>query len=447
MLRPIALLLALFLGVTAAPAAEHVVLVSIDGFAAYHLLNQELELPNIRGLIRNGAWATASETVFPSVTHPSHTTMVTGVDPRVHGVLSNGLRNRETGESFHPTNKPRTEIVKIPTIFDAVKKQKGATAAFFWPETLEDPSIDFNVPEVFTPEHKGDITAVPAAVLDELRTADVPIDLYFRWYGSERQTAGDLILAESAAYALKTYKPALLAIHILATDEAQHTYGPHHFESSAAIENADAAVGVLIEGAKAAGIDDQTTFIVGADHGFHSVYHEMNILGPFEEAGLTDKLQIRGGGWTQSITLGDKFDPKRDQATLDAVLAKLVEHERIERVVRPGEFHAIGLPEYDESVYAFGHYLILPDADTFLVARKGEPSLERRLKETPSHGHGYLPDHPRMRPSLVLAGAGIKKGVRLGLTRNHDIAPTIAHLLGVSLSVEPTGRVLGEALE
>src|SRR5690606_30383540 len=132
--------------------------------------------------------------------------------------------------------------------------------------------------------------------------------------------------------------------------------------SSTAIENADAAVGVLIEGAKAAGIYDDTTFIVAADHGFHSVYHEMNILGPFEEAGLTDKLQIGGGGWMQSITLGERFDAGRDQAKLDAVLAKLEAHERVARVVRPGEFHELGLPEYDESVYAFGHYLILPDA-------------------------------------------------------------------------------------
>jgi len=127
-------LFALLLVASTAPAAEHVVLVSIDGFSAYHLLNQELELENIRGLIRDGAWADASETVFPSVTHPSHTTMVTGVYPLVHGVLSNGLRNRETGERFHPTNKKRTEIVKVRTLFDEVKAQKGATAAFFCPK-------------------------------------------------------------------------------------------------------------------------------------------------------------------------------------------------------------------------------------------------------------------------------------------------------------------------
>ena len=50
--------------------ARHVVLISIDGMAACQLLDDQLEIPNIRELIRTGVWAESSETVFPSVTHP-----------------------------------------------------------------------------------------------------------------------------------------------------------------------------------------------------------------------------------------------------------------------------------------------------------------------------------------------------------------------------------------
>jgi predicted AlkP superfamily pyrophosphatase or phosphodiesterase len=164
----------------AAPAvraqpARHVILVTIDGGAAYHLYNQELRIPNIRELIDRGTWVASSETVFPSVTHPSHTTIVTGVEPRLHGVTDNTMVNRRTGESFPATNKPRKEIVRVPTIFDAAKKAGLSTAAFFWPETLEDPSIDHNIPEVFTTDHKGDITAVNGKWMDELKSANVPI--------------------------------------------------------------------------------------------------------------------------------------------------------------------------------------------------------------------------------------------------------------------------------
>jgi predicted AlkP superfamily pyrophosphatase or phosphodiesterase len=89
--------------------------------------------------------------------------------------------------------------------------------------------------------------------------------------------------------------------------------------------------------------------------------------------------------------------------------------------------------------------MILPDIDTFLVADAKDPSMERKLKETPSHGHGYLPQHPRMYPSLVLAGSGIKKGEIIGHVKQEDIAPTVARLLGLEMS-NVTGRVLEEAL-
>ena len=426
-----------------AGAAEHVVLVSIDGFAAYHLTNQELELPNIRRLIRDGAWAASSETVFPSVTHPSHTTMLTGVEPRLHGVLSNNLTNRETSESFHPTNKPRMETVKVPTLFDAAKKKGLGTASFFWPETKDDPAVDFNVPEVFTPEHKGDIREVSPAVLGELRKAGVPIDLYFEWYGSERMPAADLILAEAAAHAIEQHKPGLLAIHILATDEAQHAHGPHHYLAQAALTNADACVGKLMEAVEEAGLKDSTTFIVTADHGFHSVEWEMNIRPAFEKAGLANKLEFRGGGWTAALVRKKGFG-RGDQSKLDSVLADLEQHERINRVVRPEDMHALGLPRYEENVYAPGEYLILPDIDTYLTSKPGG-SMERVKRTSPSHSHGYLPSHPRMYTSLVVSGAGVKKGALLGHVRNLDIAPTIAHLLGLDMP-KMSGRVLEEAL-
>lgn len=434
----------LFLLCLPAFAAEHVVLVSIDGFAAYHLLNEELELPNIRKLIREGAWAASSETVFPSVTHPSHTTILTGVEPRLHGVLSNGLTNKTTGESFHPTNKPRMEMVKVPTLFDAAKKKGLATASFFWPETKDDPAVDFNVPEVFTPDHKGEKSAVSPAVLEELRKADVPIDLYFAWYGSERMTAADLILAEAAGHAIKARKPGLVAIHILATDEAQHAHGPHHYLAQAALTNADACVGKLMEAVEQAGIADSTTFIVTADHGFHSVEWEMNIRPAFEKAGLLDKIELGGGGWAARITRKPGFS-SADQAKLDGVFAELAKHPRINRVVRPEEMHALGLPLPDETPYAVGEYLILPDIDTYLSTRPGGKMERTRLAE-PSHSHGYLPTHPRMYTSLLLSGAGVRKGALLGHVRNMDIAPTAARLLGLQMP-PMSGRVLTEALQ
>ncbi|MCW5978374.1 MAG: alkaline phosphatase family protein [Bryobacteraceae bacterium] len=429
---------------SAALAAQHVVIVTVDGLAAYHLLNQQLLMPNIRDLIDNGVWAESSQTVFPSVTHPSHTTILTGVEPRLHGVLGNGMVNRNTGERFHPTNRPRKDIVMVPTLFDAAKAKGLRTAAFYWPETKDDPSIDFNIPEVFNDANAADIRAVPPEVLRELRDAGVPIDNFFRWYGGPRAGAGDLILADAAAHAIRAHKPNLIAIHLVSTDGAQHGYGPHHYLSQSAITLADECIGTIRRALDVAGIASDAAIVVTADHGFHSVYENANVWPAFASAGLAGKVKLHGAGWSVAVELAAAFRPA-DQPALDAAFTQLKQAGLVVRVAGPDDMHALGQPRYEESDYAAGHYLLIPGIDLHLVVEPDNPSMKRRPKPVPYHGHGYLPHHPRMFPALVLSGAGIRRGAIVGHVRNLDIAPTVAHLLDLELG--PTsGRVLREAL-
>jgi hypothetical protein len=99
------------------------------------------------------------------------------------------------------------------------------------------------------------------------------------------------------------------------------------------------------------------------------------------------------------------------------------------------------LPEYEESDYTAGQYFLIPEIDSYLVADPASSSTAPRSRKTPAHSHGYLPQHPRMYPMLVLSGAGVKRNVNLPHARNIDIAPTIARLLGIELS-----NVSGDAL-
>src|SRR5688572_36433 len=78
----------------AAPAkvpVKHVVLVSIDGLAASYLDDKRAELPTLRKLAAEGASARGMITSFPSVTWPSHTSLITGVHPAKHGVIGNAV--------------------------------------------------------------------------------------------------------------------------------------------------------------------------------------------------------------------------------------------------------------------------------------------------------------------------------------------------------------------
>src|SRR5437667_191250 len=61
-------------------------MLSIDGLRAAAIDDPTLSLPSLRGLIARGARARALRPIFPTVTWPCHTSIVTGVSPARHGL-------------------------------------------------------------------------------------------------------------------------------------------------------------------------------------------------------------------------------------------------------------------------------------------------------------------------------------------------------------------------
>lgn len=425
--------------------SNHVILISIDGLAAYHLENEELELPNLRELIERGVWAEGSESVFPSVTHPSHATLITGVSPRNHGVVGNRMTNRETGNSHHPTTQTRNEAIHTQTVFDSGRQAGLKTAAFCWPETREDVSLDFNILHGHDELDRGEVDPV---LLESLRQTGIPIDSYYDWApeGQPVQGTRDIILAKSAAEIIRSHQPELVAVHFLVTDATQHRWGPDHYLSHTALTQADYTVGLLRQAVSAAGLEDRTTFVIVADHGFHSVRHEVNIQPVFEASGLADHVRLHGSGWNVFVETTGTFDEQNDGPALETFFEDVLAVEGLEKIIRPDEFHELGYPRYEESPYVPGQYIIIPDIDTYLVVDSSSEHSERRERTQAVHTHGYLPDHPRMRPALVLSGNNIRKGQRIGVVQNLDVAPTIAEILGLEMP-DLEGRVLWEALE
>jgi predicted AlkP superfamily pyrophosphatase or phosphodiesterase len=71
-------------------AKQRLLVVSVDGLDQRYLTNRDqlgLKIPNIRRLLKEGQASEGVIGVVPTVTWPSHTTMITGVDPTVHGIL------------------------------------------------------------------------------------------------------------------------------------------------------------------------------------------------------------------------------------------------------------------------------------------------------------------------------------------------------------------------
>jgi predicted AlkP superfamily pyrophosphatase or phosphodiesterase len=77
--------------VTRAPT---VVVISMDGLPADYFGDPRVDMPNLRAFAAKGARAERMLPVFPTVTWPNHTSMVTGVMPARHGVLANRYYDR-----------------------------------------------------------------------------------------------------------------------------------------------------------------------------------------------------------------------------------------------------------------------------------------------------------------------------------------------------------------
>jgi predicted AlkP superfamily pyrophosphatase or phosphodiesterase len=171
----------------------------------------------------------------------------------------------------------------------------------------------------------------------------------------------------------------------------------------------------------------------------------LNVAPLVQDAALEGHVQWHTDSWYVFAELLPSFDRARHGAALDRVLERVSRTPGIARIVRPGEFEALGYPEYADNHLVPGHYIIAADVDTHLVFDPKTASAEKRLRARPYHGHGYFPDHPAMLTALVFSGAGIAPGRTLGPAKNVDVAPTIAALLSVPLP-SATGRVLREAM-
>src|SRR5215813_8357550 len=93
------------------------VMTSIDGLRPDYLTAADshgVKAPNLRRFVTEGTYAEGTQGVVPTVTYPSHTSLVTGVWPAKHGILANTV--------FDPLQKNQqgwywyAEDIHVPTL-------------------------------------------------------------------------------------------------------------------------------------------------------------------------------------------------------------------------------------------------------------------------------------------------------------------------------------------
>jgi predicted AlkP superfamily pyrophosphatase or phosphodiesterase len=206
---------------TFAPPARRVVIVSIDGLRPDAIAIAPM--PNLMALMQGSAFTLGAQTVLPSVTLVSHSSMLVGVCPSKHGVN--------------------------------------------WNDYLPDLGYAIGT-DLFDIAHAAGLRTYMYVGKEKLRQITEPSSLDQFVFVNDR----DLVLMERLI-AEFPQDFGILFIHLALTDGMGHVYGWLSEQQLSVIRRADEALGLLLAALDVRGLRSETLLIVTADHGGHDTTH------------------------------------------------------------------------------------------------------------------------------------------------------------------------------
>jgi predicted AlkP superfamily pyrophosphatase or phosphodiesterase len=414
-------------GCAAPRAGVPVVLVSIDGLKPEYIINADgngLKIPAFRRLMIEGTFARAVTGVLPTVTYPSHTTMVTGVSPAKHGILYNSpfdpFHRNQDGWMWY------AEDVASPTLWSAAARAGLTSSSVDWPVTVG-ANITHNIAQYWRASTEDDHKLLRAVstpgLLDEGEKA---VGRYPSGYIYTVES--DTRRSEFAAWLIAAKRPRIHTSYFSVLDEVEHAHGPSTPQVFETIEAIDGMIDRIWKAAVKT--DPSTVLCVVSDHGFAAYDRTVSINIALRRAGLIDAdaegrvRDWRAMTWGNAVMLKDRGDAAALSATrgvLDALAADA----------------STGVFRYFDNADArkAGGF---PDA-AFVVGVKPGFSISGRLTgelvepHAAAGTHGLLPELHEMDSAFFIAGSGIPRGRSLERIDMRDIAPTLAALAGVSL--------------
>ncbi|HVF88572.1 MAG TPA: ectonucleotide pyrophosphatase/phosphodiesterase [Blastocatellia bacterium] len=428
---PFALLLAVPLAKTAAPRTDsHVIMISVDGLVPEYYTSPAqlgLKVPTLVHLKLGGAYADGVEGVYPSVTYPAHTTLVTGVHPATHGIVQNRI--------FEAPPAPQTKEwyffskdLKSETLWTLAGKAGLSTAAVGWPVTVG-AEIDYLVPEIWDP---AEMSPTPKRSI-QYSTPGLLEKALASTSKSSGDASTDARRTAISEFVITAYKPNLMLIHLVDLDTAHHKFGPRSPEAMRVIERQDGYIARIIEATRKAGIFEQTTFFIVSDHGFAPVEKRFNpnVLLVKEKMITLDasgkptdwKAAAWPSGGSCAIVLKDPND-KETAARVAKLFADVAARNNspVNRVLNQDQLKRLG---------AIPSALLMLDAAPGFVFEGVFGGQDVRPSTGYKGTHGQLPSRAEMRSSLIIYGAGARVGARAPLVRMIDIGPTGAGLLNL----------------
>ncbi|MDQ3171751.1 MAG: ectonucleotide pyrophosphatase/phosphodiesterase [Acidobacteriota bacterium] len=364
-------------------AKQRVLLISLDGFRWDY--RDRFDTPSLDALAAAGVSAAKMQPGFPSKTFPNHFTLVTGLVPDHHGVVSNTMRDPAIpGVTFSMSN--RDAVVdprwwQAEPIWTTLEKQGRKTAPLLWPGS-EAPSGGVR------PTHW-------MAYVDRLTDAERIALLAKVYSGPESEW------------------PDFATLYWPSVDQASHDGGPLSPEVRAVAERVDGALGELHKTLAALGVLDSLNVIVVSDHGMSEQSRERVIY-------LEDYIDLA----TIDIVDGSPIPGVYPKGLpLNDVYARLAGRHPHLQVYRRHEIPAR---------LQFGTHPRVPPI--LLLAGEGWSVFPQRQegRRFSLGAHGYDNALESMQALFVAAGPAFERGVRLEQIRSVDVYEVMCAILGIT---------------
>jgi arylsulfatase A-like enzyme len=372
-------------------AAQPLVVISVDGLDNRYLGEADqrgLKIPTLRKLMREGQYSAGVIGVVPTITWPSHTTILTGVDPVVHGILSNW---RPPGDRYLDYAQ-----IKSPNLIGAAHKAGLTIAAITWPVTVGAP-VDWNLPEYFTGRRGGDMDL--RSVESKASPPDLVAKIAADCPAFGQQWVDDRIRTMAAVWLLQHEKPQMMLVHLVDLDSEEHDNAPFTREAYATLEHTDQLIGEIV-----AAVPRGSAVAVVSDHGFERVDRIVNVKSLAPEVVQSGSILLALDDKTAAKIRELKNDPKYG-------IGREIPQDEFARFPSTLNAHPVAVFDSTEGVM-FGN----------------TPNGELTVKPSEIGNHGHWP--MRYRSVYVLWGSGIARQVLPEFSLK-EIAGRLAAVLGV----------------
>ena len=416
---------------------RHVVVVSVDALV-YEDLETLSKLYALAPRWDKMARVDRVRSIYPTITYPCHSTMMTGVYPDRHHIVNNEAPILGVE---HCLWQHFRSSVKAPSIFDAAKKAGLTTAAVFRPVTGKDPAIDYLVDE-YWPQHGEDsVTAFrDSGSSEEVIKKIVKPNLKYLEGKHRMHPYADAFVMGCAADMLRNFQPDLLMVHPANVDSARHASGLFTSAATNALYDTNLWLEELFKAAEDAGIYEDTNFFIVSDHGQIEIRRSVALNALLAEEGLLDVAPdgtlkdwtafAKSGGTSALVYLKDPADQVAWNKTKIA-LEKLRDSE----VCGIGEI--LTEAEARERYHLGGDFAFVIETDgwtSFSTSwlKPVQKPLDNSDYRFGRATHGHEPEKGPQ-PTLMAFGPDIQPGAHLDTARLVDEAPTFAHALGLTM--------------